>query len=35
MSFVSIYFSLGSNLGNREQNISEALRRMDEVFEGH
>ena len=35
MSFVSIYFSLGSNLGNREKNIEEALRRMDEAFEGH
>ena len=35
MAFVSIYFSLGSNLGNREKNIEEALRRMDEAFEGH
>jgi 2-amino-4-hydroxy-6-hydroxymethyldihydropteridine pyrophosphokinase len=35
MAFVSIYFSLGSNLGNRENNISEALRRMDDAFEGH
>ncbi len=35
MAFVSIYFSLGSNLGNREKNIEEALHRMDEAFEGH
>lgn len=35
MAFVSIYFSLGSNLGNREKNIKEALHRMDEAFEGH
>ena len=35
MAFVSIYFSLGSNLGNRERNIEEALHRMDEAFEGH
>jgi len=35
MAFVSIYFSLGSNLGNREKNIEEALRRMDAAFEGH
>ena len=35
MSFVNIYFSLGSNLGDREANILEALRRMDEVFGCH
>lgn len=35
MAFVSIYFSLGSNLGNRERNIEEALHRMDEALEGH
>ena len=35
MAFVSIYFSLGSNLGDRERNIEEALHRMDEAFEGH
>ena len=35
MAFVNIYFSLGSNLGDRERNITEALRRMDEAFEGH
>lgn len=35
MAFVSIYFSLGSNLGDREKNIEEALVRMDEAFEGH
>ena len=33
MGFVNVYFSLGSNLGDREGNISEALRRMDEAFE--
>ena len=32
MGFVNVYFSLGSNLGDRERNISEALRRMDEAF---
>ncbi len=35
MAFVSIYFSLGSNLGDRVKNIMEALRRMDAAFEGH
>lgn len=35
MAFVSIYFSIGSNLGDRERNIEEALCRMDEAFEGH
>lgn len=35
MSFVNIYFSLGSNLGDREANILEALRRMDEAFGCH
>ena len=35
MAFVSIYFSLGSNLGDREKNIADALRRMDKAFEGH
>ena len=35
MAFVNIYFSLGSNLGDREANISEALRRMDEAFGVH
>ncbi|MBQ8060492.1 MAG: 2-amino-4-hydroxy-6-hydroxymethyldihydropteridine diphosphokinase [Bacteroidales bacterium] len=35
MPFVNIYFSLGSNLGNREANITEALRRMDEAFGCH
>ncbi len=35
MAFVSIYFSLGSNLGDRKANIEEALRRMDTAFEGH
>jgi len=29
---VNVYFSLGSNLGDREANILEALRRMDEAF---
>lgn len=35
MLFVNVYFSLGSNLGDREKNISEALRRMDEAFGTH
>ena len=35
MPFVNIYFSLGSNLGDRERNISEALRRMDKAFGVH
>ena len=35
MPFVNVYFSLGSNLGDRENNISEALRRMDEAFGTH
>ena len=32
---VNVYFSLGSNLGDREANILEALRRMDEAFVVH
>ena len=32
---VNVYFSLGSNLGDREFNILEALRRMDEAFGVH
>ena len=32
---VNVYFSLGSNLGDREGNIAEALRRMDESFGRH
>lgn len=35
MSFVNIYFSLGSNLGIREKNIFDALARMDKAFDGH
>ena len=35
MAFVSIYFSLGSNLGDRRENILEALRRLDEALESH
>lgn len=35
MPLVNVYFSLGSNLGDRERNISEALRRMDEAFGVH
>ena len=35
MPSVNAYFSLGSNLGDRENNISEALRRMDEAFGTH
>ena len=32
MGLVNVYFSLGSNLGDREANIAGALRRMDEAF---
>lgn len=32
---VNVYFSLGSNLGDRDANILEALRRMDEAFGVH
>ena len=35
MAFTNIYFSLGSNLGDREKIISEALRLMDEAFGRH
>lgn len=35
MAFVSIYFSLGSNLGDRRENILEALRRLDEALGSH
>ena len=35
MAFVNIYFSLGSNLGDREKNIEEALRRMDDALGVH
>ncbi len=35
MPFVNVYFSLGSNLGDREKNISEALCQMDEAFGTH
>ena len=32
---MNVYFSLGSNLGDREKHISEALCRMDEAFGTH
>ena len=35
MAFVNIYFSLGSNIGDRERNIMEALHLMDEAFGVH
>lgn len=35
MAFVSIYFSLGSNLGDRRENILEALRRLDVALGSH
>lgn len=35
MAFVNIYFSLGSNLGDRKKNISEALAKMDEALGVH
>ena len=31
---MEVYFSLGSNLGERAENLAEAIRRMDEAF-GH
>ena len=35
MAFVSLYFSLGSNLGDRRKNILEALRCLDEALGSH
>ena len=35
MAFANVYFSLGSNLGDRQENIAGALRRMDEAFGKH
>lgn len=35
MEFVNVYFSLGSNLGDRERNIMEALRLLDEALGCH
>ena len=35
MALVNVYFSLGSNLGDREKNMTEALGRMDEAFGRH
>lgn len=35
MAFISIYFSLGSNLGDRKANILKALDLMDEAFGTH
>ena len=32
MPLLSVYFSLGSNLGDRKANILEAVRRMDDSF---
>ena len=32
MPLYSVYFSLGSNMGDREGNLREAVRRMDEAF---
>lgn len=29
---MEVYFSLGSNLGERAENLAEAIRRMDEAF---
>ena len=34
MAFKSVYFSLGSNLGRREENIEKALGMMDKAFGG-
>lgn len=35
MAFINIYFSLGSNLGDRNANILKALDLMDEAFGTH
>lgn len=35
MASINVYFSLGSNLGDRQANIVEALRRMDLAFGSH
>ena len=35
MALVNVCFSVGSNLGDREANIFDALRRMDEAFGVH
>ncbi|MBR5661345.1 MAG: 2-amino-4-hydroxy-6-hydroxymethyldihydropteridine diphosphokinase [Bacteroidales bacterium] len=32
---MSVYFSLGSNIGDRDRNLQEALRLMDEAFGKH
>lgn len=32
---ISVYFSLGSNIGDRDRNLQEALRLMDEAFGKH
>ncbi len=32
MDFVTVYFSLGSNLGNRSENIAAALRMLDKAL---
>ena len=35
MAFVSVYLGLGSNKGNRQQNLMQALVRLDEAFGCH
>lgn len=35
MRWINVYFSLGSNLGDRKRNLLEALRLMDEAFGRH
>lgn len=35
MSLVSVYFSLGTNLGDRKGNMAQALKLMDEAFGVH
>ena len=35
MAFVSVYLGLGSNKGNRQQNLMQALERLDEAFGCH
>ena len=35
MAFVDVYLALGSNLGDREENLRQALLRLDEAFGTH
>lgn len=35
MKFVDVYFSLGTNLGSKQNNIDNALKNMDKAFSSH